>query len=278
MKDDQCVRFLQWALPQLHMCWPGFRKVRKQVCKRVDRRIKHLNLTDVDEYQGYLEAHADEWVELDSLCRITISRFSRDKGVFKAIAEEVLPELARAARERGDDTLRIWSAGCASGEEPYTLSILWLTELMIEFPNIKLDIVATDADAKMLRRAKVAKYGFGSIKELPEEIRDRAFTQEDDSYGLIPQYRRDITFLQQDIREEQPGGPFDLVFCRNLVLTYFEEGIQRRLLNRIVDAMNDGGALVIGIHEHLPGGTSALEPWLDKHCIYRRHNQRAKPS
>jgi len=270
MKDDRCVWFLQWALPQLHMCWPGFRKVRKQVCKRIDWRIKHLGFSDVEEYQAYLEAHADEWKELDSLCRITISRFNRDRGVFATLVEDVLPELASAVRERGDDTLRIWSAGCASGEEPYTLSVLWHTELQARFPDIKIEIIATDADPHMLNRAREARYEFGSLKELPEELRHRVFTRGDDTYSLRSKYSRNITFLEQDIREEQPEGLFDLVLCRNLAFTYFDDDVQRQLSRRIVGGMHDGAALAIGIHERLPERTKGLEPWFDNNRIYRK--------
>lgn len=92
MKNEQCVQFLQWALRRLNMRWPGYRKVRNQVCKRVDRRLQDLSLKSVEEYQAYLEQHADEWLQLDPLCRITISRFYRDKGVFAALGDERLPE------------------------------------------------------------------------------------------------------------------------------------------------------------------------------------------
>ena len=81
MKDDRCVGFLQWLLPQLHMRWQGFRKVRTQVCKRIQRRISELELTDVDAYRQYLLTHADEWRILDHSCRVTVSRFYRDKVV-----------------------------------------------------------------------------------------------------------------------------------------------------------------------------------------------------
>ena len=150
------MRFLQWALPHLHMRWPGFRKVRKQVCKRIARRIRHLELEGVDDYQAYLRAHDDEWARLDALCRITISRFSRDRGVFETLAERVLPELAQVVRERGDQKLRIWSAGCASGEEPYTLSVLWHEQLRPKFPDVRLEIIATDAATQSGSRDQAA--------------------------------------------------------------------------------------------------------------------------
>ena len=122
MIDTECVRFLQWALPQLHMRWPGFRKVRKQVCKRLGRRLKELGLVDTDAYRQYLVQQPEEWLILDRLCRVVVTRFYRDKRVFETLVEEVLPELATTALAAGDKTLRCWSIGSASGEEPYTLA------------------------------------------------------------------------------------------------------------------------------------------------------------
>ena len=270
MKDQQCVRFLQWALPHLGMRWPGFRKVRNQVCKRVDRRIQDLGLAGVEAYQAYLEEHLDEWERLDPLCRITISRFYRDKEVFAALAGEVLPSLVRGARERGDTALCIWSAGCGSGEEPYTLAVLWAMELQTLFREISIEIVATDADPNMMRRSRDAWYEFGSLKDLPETWRDRVFAREDDAYCLNPEYKRNIEFLEQDIRQVQPNGPFDLVLCRNLVFTYFDDALQLKVLSRIVDAMHNDAALVIGVHERLPEGAEGLSMWIDKQRIYRK--------
>lgn len=270
MKDEQCVRFLQWALPQLRMRWPGFRKVRRQVCKRLDRRIRDLGLEGVEEYQTYLGGHADEWACLDPLCRISISRFYRDKAVFATLAQEVLPSLVPAVRERGDSALRIWSAGCGSGEEPYTLAVLWAIELQSRFPEMTLDIVATDADLRMIRRALDARYKFSSLKDLPESWRNLVFAREDDTFCIKPEYTREIKFLEQDIRQEQPGGHFDLVLCRNLAFTYYDDALQRQVLRRIVTAMHGGAALVLGVHEHLPEGAQELSIWLDKQRVYRK--------
>ena len=86
MKDDECVSFLQWALPQLHMRWAGFRKIRTRVCKRIQRHITSLQLTSVAEYRAYLESHSEEWHKLDELCQVTISRFYRDKMVFSYLS------------------------------------------------------------------------------------------------------------------------------------------------------------------------------------------------
>jgi chemotaxis protein methyltransferase CheR len=270
MRDEQCVHFLQWALPQLRMRWPGYRKVRRQVCKRVDRRIQELGLTGVETYRSWLDENDDEWRHLDACCRITISRFYRDRAVFDALADQVLPALADSARRRGDTALRTWSAGCGSGEEPYTLAVIWHSELRHRFPGMGVEIVATDADPDVLRRARAGRYESGSLKELPGRLREQAFYRDDDACRIRPEYRRGVRFLQQDIREEQPDGCFDLVLCRNLVFTYFDDCRQRELLRRIAGTMHDGAALVLGAHEHLPNDVSGLGAWFEKHAIYRR--------
>ncbi|UCH46470.1 MAG: chemotaxis protein CheR [Betaproteobacteria bacterium] len=277
MKDEQCVRFLQWALPQLHMRWPAFRKVRKQVCKRVDARMRELGVAGIDEYKAYLHDHADEWIQLDALCRITISRFYRDQGVFATLQDSVLPILAQQALERGATQLRVWSAGCGSGEEPYTLAVLWATELQSQFPELSIDIVATDADPNVMRRARDARYKFGTLKNLPESWRDRAFALEGENYCLKPEYKLCVQLLEQDIRQEQPEGPFDLVLCRNLVFTYFDEALQLEHLKRIVDAMHDGAALVLGIHEKLPEKGRGLAKWFDEQRVYRKNSGIVEP-
>jgi chemotaxis protein methyltransferase CheR len=103
------------------------------------------------------------------LCRIAISRFHRDRGVFDHLLRAVLPGLAQRASERGAEAVRCWSAGCASGEEPYTLRILWDLGLPAERARVPLRIVATDVDARLLERAREGRYPASSLKELPRE-------------------------------------------------------------------------------------------------------------
>ncbi|UCE89885.1 MAG: hypothetical protein JSW10_03410, partial [Pseudomonadota bacterium] len=252
MRDEECVGFLQWALPRLNMRWPGFRKVRLQVCKRLQRRLTALRISNVSGYCRYLTQHPEEWRTLDALTRVTISRFYRDKLVFEFIAQEVLPRLAKQASERNDDVLSIWSAGGGSGEEPYTLALFWHLLVQPQFPNLRLRIVATDADANQCQRGVRACYSYSSIKNLPAQWQEHACAQQQDEYCLNAMYRADVEFRVQDVREAVPPESFDVVFCRNLVFTYFDDGLQRETLGRMQGAIKVGGALVIGIHEHLP--------------------------
>lgn len=117
MRDSQCVAFLGWALPRMDMRWSRFRRVRNQVCKRLTRRLQELDLRSLDEYRAHLDAHAAEWDVLDGLCRITISRFYPDRGVFDTIQDPILPGMAHAALLRDDPVVHCWSAGCASATQ-----------------------------------------------------------------------------------------------------------------------------------------------------------------
>ena len=115
MNDRECVELLRWALPELGLRWKGFSNVRGQVKKRIARRISALGLDDAAAYRARLEADPAEWRRLEALCRVTITRFYRDRGVFEALEAHVLPELVRAARERGQRSLQAWCAGCCGG-------------------------------------------------------------------------------------------------------------------------------------------------------------------
>ena len=270
MKDTQCVSFLQQVMPTLQFQWRGFRKVRKQVCKRIDRRIKELGLSGIEAYGEYLKNHRSEWERLDGMCRITISHFYRDMGVFAHLNEAVLPELAERASARGEERVTIWSAGCASGEEAYTLSLIWQMISARRFRSMELVIVATDSDLVMLSRAKKACYSYSSLKALPAPWLEAAFREENGSYCLEESYKKAVTFLRQDIRHEMPKELFDLVLCRNLVFTYFDDALQRKLLEGIEEKVRPGGYLVIGTHESLPKDAGGFEHISSRPGIYRR--------
>jgi chemotaxis protein methyltransferase CheR len=268
MNDPECVQFLQWALPRLHMRWPGFRKVRKQVCKRLDHRLQELQLADVEAYRSYLLAHEEEWPILDRLSRVTISRFYREKAVFQFIEQNVLPALIQRVLERNETRLRVLSLGSASGEEPYTLSILWNLQFQARYPDLALDIVATDANPILIQRSQRACYPFSSVRNLSESWRQTAFDHDGNTYSLKPAFRQGVQFIEQDVRDAVPDGPFDLVLCRNLAFTYFDELLQQQVLDKISHVLREQGVLVIGIHEQLPDQQNAFSPWSERLRIF----------
>jgi len=270
MPESSCLEFLQWALPRLSLAWPGFRRVRRQVCQRIGRRAQHLNLPDLRAYRAYVESHSEEWVVLDSFCWIPISRLLRDRIVFDRLGAVVLPELAAPAAARGELDLRCWSAGCASGGEPYSLKILWALELASRFPDLSLAVVATDIDEALLERARAARYRASSFRELPGAWVEKVLTRSDGLFELRSELRAGVEFLRQDVREEAPRGPFDLILCRNLVFTYFDASLRQRTLERILRELRPGGALVIGLRERLPEGAAGIAGWDSLLKIYRK--------
>jgi chemotaxis protein methyltransferase CheR len=265
--DSACVAFLQWALPRLNLRWPGFRKVRKLVCKRVVRRARELGLEGLDAYRARLEASPEEWARFDELCRIPISRFYRDRAVFDSLRSTLLPHLATCALARGERTLHAWSVGCASGEEPYSLSMAWQFDVARRFRSLALDILATDADEVMLERARRGCYAGSSLKLLPAEWRSLAFRDQGGSSCIRDELRERVTLSRQDVRTTMPDGPFDLALCRNVVFTYFEPELQRTIAERIVDRMAEGGVLVVGCHEVAPP-LATLSPFPGVRCAY----------
>jgi chemotaxis protein methyltransferase CheR len=252
------------------MRWAGFRKVRRQVCRRILHRAHDLGLTDLVAYRAYLERHDEEWERLEALMCITISRFYRDRAVFDFLAQEVLPSLATRARAARRPTLAVWSAGCASGEEPYTLSIMWRLVLAPRFPELALQILASDVEPTMLARAREACYAPGSTRDLPEGWRRRAFASRGDLLCLRPPFRQGVDVIRHDIRMDVPGGPYDAVLCRNMAFTYFDERLQRDLLARFAEVMRPGAALVLGSHEKISEGEGGFSAWWRSCAVYRR--------
>ena len=271
MNDIDCLNFLQHYLPKLGYRWEGFRKVRNQVCKRINKRIRELDLGTIQVYSEYLENHGEEMKVLDAIFNITISRFYRDRGVFDNIANDVLPTLAVKVRQIHQEQIRCWSAGSASGEEAYTLTIIWKMAVLPESGrDLSLQIIATDRNAHLIERAENGIYPGGTLKELPQEWKKQAFEKIENGYKIKKEFRQDVQFLEQDIRSELPEGTFDLILCRNIVFTYFQEDLQRDVFQCIMNKLNPGGYLIIGNHESLPEGQEDLV--LVKKCIYRKRN------
>ena len=255
MSSDEGTKFLQWALPRLGYRWNGFRKPRGQVLKRVKSRIQELNLSGgYSEYKHFLQKNQDEWQVFDSLCDITISKFFRDRKLWDFIREKILPDLYQT---KNNGTLSIWSCGSCNGEEPYSIAII-ADQLSVKISGeIDYKIIATDRNENVLKRAKEGKFPESALKELGEEEIERYFRQtdideEEDFYQIIDKLSKNIHFGKRDIRESLPDDIFDIVFCRNLVFTYFNKKLQEQFLDRLHDRMKKGSILITGSNEKEP--------------------------
>ena len=253
VNENNGVEFLQWALPKLGYRWKGFRKPRGQVLKRVKERMGELELPGgYGEYREYLERHPHEWMVLDSLCDVTISKFFRDRKFWDYLRDHILPSLIEST---GKDLLAIWSAGCCNGEEPYSIAIIVKQLGEREWPGMEVTILASDRNPDVLRRAEAGRFPEGALKELRKDEIDTCFRKDetgDEDYVIRDRFKSCCTFEKRDIRKSIPERVFDIVFCRNLVFTYFIKNEQVNFLDRLNPCLSDNGYLVTGSNETIP--------------------------
>lgn len=256
-------------LEHLNLSWRGYRKVRRGVQRRLRRHMQHLRCNDI---RGYLERldENDLWkVECDRLLTVPISRFFRDRPLWRALEDTVLPALL----DPGCAPLSVWSAGCARGEEVYSFKMLWHAFLSNGKKLPPLTVLATDIHPDYLASAQRGVYGPSSLKEVSEGLRSRWFRRVSgsggDQFAIDSTLGRDITWQVQDLRGEPPAAKFHLIFLRNNVLTYCREEVQRQVLSKVKRALASPGFLSIGSHERLPDGACGLVPLPECRYIFK---------
>jgi chemotaxis protein methyltransferase CheR len=247
---------MEVALPRLGLEPRGYRRLKSTLSKRLSRRLSELGLETARDYLARLRANSDEWAVLDALSRMSISRFYRDAAVFDELARSHLPELAARAERAGRRGVAAWSAGCASGEEAYSLALLWQLAICPSHPRLGIEIFASDADERLLERARAARYAWATLRELPAAWREQAFDADGEMSRLKEPIRRLVHFERRDLRRSVPAGSFDLVLCRNTAFTYFDAALRQQLAERVWSALPEGGVFVIGIREALPDAES----------------------
>jgi chemotaxis protein methyltransferase CheR len=250
------------VLDHLNRPWAGYRKVRKGVKKRVRRHMADLGCSTLELYLLALARQSGARAACEQCLRVTISRFFRDPQLWQTLRERILPGLV----DHFPAPLRIWSAGCACGEEPYSLAMVWEE---LNRPT-QLDLLATDIGGTCLARARAGVYSPSSLKRMPDGLKKRYFDSRKAgrqfvirSHGLPP-----IRWRQHDLLDPPPeGGPFHLILLRNNLLTYYQGSDLRAAFMRILSALVPGGYLVTGAHEHLTVSDTRLArddrcPWI----------------
>ncbi len=266
-----CHEFLQTILPELGYRWAGFRKVRRQVCRRIHQRMQELGIASYRDYLYYIAQNPGERAILDRSLDITITRFWRDKGVYALLEKTVFPDLIQQVLQEKRTKLRCWSAGCCNGEEPYSLQLLWHIRLSPE--DLNLEIIATDWNQAVLDRAQRGCFPEGVLKDLPADLLEKGFERKDAAHVIKDQFKHNIHFLRQDIREEMPGGQFDIILCRNFILTYFDREISVPLLNKFLSLIRKGGYFIIGSTETIPPAFDKLKQIKKGEPVYRLYEE-----
>jgi len=242
----------------------------KESClrRRIAVRMRARGVTSYADYGRLLERDASEYERLLDTLTINVSKFYRNRETWDLLAGRVLPMLWADRRGR----LRCWSAGCASGQESYTLAVL-LSELERETDadmRAAWRIDATDFDRRSLDRAAQGVYPAEAFEEMPPLLTHRYFSG-DALRTVVPELKRHVSFQRHDLtREPPPNPPYDLVMCRN-VLIYFDKTTQQRLIAGFVDALRSGGYLVLGRAETLYGEVRKLLELEDtRERVYRK--------
>jgi two-component system CheB/CheR fusion protein len=240
--------------------------------RRLQRRFYATGQTNVRDYLHYLHRHPEEYNHLVSTFLIKVTEFFRDDDLFTALRQQVLPDLITRARENGNE-LRIWSAGCATGEEAYSLAILVAEALGDELERYNVQIFATDLDEEAVAFARRGIYPRASVASLPAELLNRHFVKLDGTYQVTKLLRRQIIFGQHDLGHRPPFPHMDLAVCRN-VLIYFTAELQRRALQLFAFALRNGGYLALGKAETIKPVESAFTPAHRVLKLYRRVGER----
>ncbi len=260
-------RFLQHACPPLDLDWRKYR--RRAARHRINHRMSELNIGDYPSYLDLLREDRKESEKLADLMRVTVSRFFRDKRCWTDLSMKVLPALM--AVKSDNKTLRVWSAGCCGGEEPYTVGLVWLEYLCTLFPAFNIDILATDIDNSSLDRACRGAYSTGSLRETPPEVRGRWFRSDDDLWLINEQLKELVRYEKRNLMEDPPPSGMDLVLCRYLAFTYYRGERLMQAARRLHEALVPGGILMIGSRETLDEKMENLfEKWPDTGCLYRK--------
>ncbi|MCC6475562.1 protein-glutamate O-methyltransferase [bacterium] len=224
------------------------------VSARLAKRLRALHLNSIGEYLIFVreQKSQDELVTMLDAISTNLTSFWRESDHFDYVVEKALPKMV----QKGQTTIRAWSAGCSTGEEPYGLGMLIHGNL----PNpgrFDFKILATDLSTKVLDTAKRGRYGEDRVKSIPPELLNKYMTREKHDgafiYSVESVIRNLISFNRLNLMESWPmKGPFDLIFCRN-VMIYFDKPTQTKLIHRYFDLLRSGGTLFVGHSESLAG-------------------------
>ncbi len=241
----------------------------KDLCirRRIAKRLRAVGAADIAEYLNRLRVDEDELDALLATLSIHVSRFFRNPDTYQILEREVLPELCRHVRAAGRDVLRLWSVGCAAGEEAYSLALL-IDDL--NPPGLQVDILGTDVSGPVLAAARQGLYDRSRLAEVPDAVRRKYFRDDAGRFRLIDEIRSRVRFERHNVMTEAPFPPADLILCRN-VLIYFSRAEQTRVLANISEALSANGVLVLGRSEVLVGAMRArFHAEFPTERIYRR--------
>lgn len=235
--------------------------------RRIAKRLRRCRVVDVASYLKRLEKDCDELDALLATISIHVSQFFRNPDTYRILEQVIIPDLCRRARAAGRVELTFWSAGCASGEEAYSLALL-VDDMNAR--DLKIKILATDISKPVLDMARCGEFEVLRLKEVPPEVLSKYFHRQKDHYQINERIRNQVVFRQHNIMSASDYPPADLILCRN-VMIYFTREEQERILSRFAATLREHGALVLGRSETLTGDIRrCYQPEFPVERVYRR--------
>ena len=235
--------------------------------RRIGRRLRARGAETYAHYACILDKDPGEYSRLFNDLTINVTSFFRDQAAFKVLEESVIPALAR--KRAGN--IRIWSAGCASGEEPYSIAILLMEMLGSEISSRDITILGTDIDIQVLKRAREGVFTPKEVEGILPALLDKYFVSGNKGFHVKPALKQIVTFEAHNLAGDLPYQNLDLVVCRNVII-YFSFPLQTRVLKGFHEGLRQGGFLFLGKAEVRVGKARELFRCVDQKAkLYRKN-------
>jgi two-component system CheB/CheR fusion protein len=262
--EEDLEDLLTFLKEQRGLDFTGYK--RASLNRRVRRRMAMVGVDTFEDYHDYLVMNPDEYTTLFNTILINVTGFFRDAEAWSHLRRDLLPDLLE---RRQGLPIRVWSAGCSSGEEAYTLAMVFAEALGVAEFRERVKIYATDIDEDALAVARQATYTERDVREVPDELRERYFERQGQRYSFLKELRRSVIFGRNDLVQDAPISHVDVLACRN-TLMYFNAEVQAEVLQRLHFALRPDGILFLGKAEMLLSHSSLFRPLELKRRFFRK--------
>jgi two-component system CheB/CheR fusion protein len=248
---------------------------RPTLVRRIGKRMAEVGCTTYADYEDYLEVHPDEFATFFNVILINVTSFFRDPPAWQFVAEELVPRIVSG--KAPTDPIRVWSAGCASGEEAYTITMILAEALGVDVVRSRVKVYATDIDEEALTAGRAATYTAKSLEAVPEALQSKYFESGARGLTFRSDLRRSVIFGRHDLLKDAPISRLDLLVCRN-TLMYFNADAQAAILDRFRFALEDGGYLFLGRAETLLTHSTTFRPLQLRLRIFESTGEAQEPA
>ncbi len=265
IKEAGVERLLRYLREERLFDFTGYK--RGTLSRRIDKRMQQVGIQSHEEYVDYLEVHPEEFEDLFNTILINVTSFFRDPDTWEVVRDVVVPNILE---RKPTGSIRVWSAGCATGQEAYSAAMLFADRLGPEVKD-RVKVYATDIDSDALERARLATYTSREVEGVPEEMLERYFNRSGNDFVFSNELRRSVIFGRHDLLQDAPISRTDLLLCRN-TLMYFNADVQAQLINRLHFSVADNAYLLLGKVEML-AQQDLFQPVDGRHRLFQKVNR-----